>query len=171
MKCAPNGFHTMHVHELLKQRGQTQKPTQLVQIGAMDGVTADPVHEALIAYDWHALIVEPIERHFKTLQRVYKDRPDIQLEQTAIADHSGVTKFYTLPADNNDLPGWADGASSLYKDRTALVWEDIASYVVEITVPCLTLPDLLAKYKVDSIDILQIDAEGADFMILQQLAA
>src|SRR5690606_19248871 len=64
---------------------------------------------------------------------------------------------------------WANAASSLYMDRNGLGFDSVHPFVIEESVPCLTLPDLLEKYSIHEIDVLQIDAEGHDYHILKQL--
>lgn len=162
----------MHIHALLKERGRRGEPTFVLQIGAMDGKSADPVHDALMRNDWPALLVEPVADYFAQLQETYRDRPLVRLAPVAVAGHSGETPFYRVRPDamaDGRVPGWGRGASSLYADRNALGWDHVRPHVVTETVPCLTLPDLLARFSVTHIDVLQIDAEGHDFAILRQL--
>ncbi len=163
----------MHIHQLLKDRIAAGTPTFLLQIGAMDGVSAqDPVYEALRGADWAALLVEPVPEYFEMLRQNYAGQERITLANVAIADHSGETLMHRIcpqALKAGDVPHWGHGATSLHTDRTALHWDHIKPHVREITVPCLTLPDLLNRYNVASIDILQIDAEGHDYAILRQL--
>jgi FkbM family methyltransferase len=116
--------------------------------------------------------VEPVPEHFKTLQNTYDDRPLVQCAKVAVSDKTGRASMYVIPdeaADDPRYPGWAPAASSLYKTRTALHWPDIAPLVQDITVETLTLSTLISAYNITDIDVFQIDAEGADYMILRQL--
>lgn len=162
----------MHIHQLLKDRAAAATPTFLLQIGAMDGVTADPIHDVLMHTDWPALLVEPVPEYFAQLEKTYAQRSHTALANVAVADHNGETVMHRLCPEalkDGKVPGWGHGATSLYRDRTALQWDEIAPHVREITVPCLTLPNLLARYEVERLDVLQIDAEGYDYAILRQL--
>lgn len=162
----------MHIHALLKERARQDIETFLLQIGAMDGQTADPVHDALMKNAWPALLVEPVFEHFQRLCEVYRYRPLVQLANVAIAEYSGQTDFYRIRPEaiaEGLVPRWGHGASSLYLDRNALGWDHIRPHIITESLPCLALSDLLKIYNVERIDVLQIDAEGHDFAILSQL--
>lgn len=114
---------SMHIHALLKERARNGIKTSILQIGAMDGQTADPVHDALMQNDWPALLVEPVVEYFARLQKTYRDRPLVKLANVAIAEHSGQTDFHRIRPEaiaEGHVPGWGHGASSLYPDRNAL---------------------------------------------------
>lgn len=162
----------MHIHALLKERARRGDDTFILQIGAMDGKTADPVHEALMRNDWPALLVEPVATHFARLRETYRDRKMVRLAPLAVAGHSGEVPLHRVRPEaiaEGLVPGWGHGASSLYPDRNALGWDHVRPHVFTENVPCRTLPDLLLEYDVARIDVLQIDAEGHDFQILRQL--
>jgi FkbM family methyltransferase len=162
----------MHIHALLKDRARQGGETFILQIGAMDGQTDDPVHESLMCNDWPALLVEPVAEYFEQLRAVYRDRPLVRFANLAVAEHSGETEFHRITPEAiaaGQVPEWGHGASSLYRDRNALDWEHIRPHIITETVPCLTLPDLLKSFAIERIDVLQIDAEGHDFAILRQL--
>lgn len=162
----------MHIHALLKARAQRGQATFIVQIGAMDGRTHDPVYPFLMRHDWPALLVEPVADHFRCLQYTYASRPLVRLANVCIANHDGATPFYRIdPAAiaAGHIPRWGPGASSLYPDRTALGWDHIKPHVVCEPMPCVTLRTLLHDHGIAHFDVLQIDAEGHDFAILRQL--
>jgi FkbM family methyltransferase len=143
-----------------------------VQIGAMDGVRFDPLFPLVTRHGWHGLLVEPLPDLFAELQRTYRDRDGLAFENAAIADADGERVMFRIPTgriEENGLPDWAVGLGSLYANRNALGWPELAPHVIQEPVRCLTLPALLAKHHVDRIDVLQIDTEGADFAVLMQL--
>lgn len=162
----------MHVTHFLKARELSGEDTFCLQIGAMDGTTTDHMHRYLTRLDWQALLVEPVPEYFAQLQKTYAARPNVRLANVVVADHTGEVPFYSVePAAMAAglVPPWGRGASSLYPDRTALGWESVKPHVRTQNLPCLTLPDLLANYGIEKIDVLQIDAEGHDYRILKQL--
>lgn len=162
----------MHIHALLHQRAERRIETFILQIGAMDGRTGDPVHPFLMQQDWPALLAEPVKDQFERLQETYRDRPLVRLANMAVAGHDGTAPFYRVNPEAikaGAVPAWGHGASSLYVDRTALNWDHIRPHVGTEMVECLTLPSLLAQYDIRHFDVLQIDAEGHDFEILRQL--
>lgn len=144
----------------------------MLQVGAMDGKTFDPIHEYVNRFGWGGLLVEPIEEFYKQLCATYAANPNMRFANVAIADHTGKTTMHRVAAqhiDNNEVPKWARGVSSIYNNRNALDFEAIRPYVVQQKVACTTLPDLLSQYEVATIDLLQIDTEGYDYRVLKQL--
>lgn len=162
----------MHVTHFLKARELSGADTFCLQIGAMDGTTTDHMHRYLTRLNWQALLVEPVPEYFAQLQKTYASRPNVKLANVVVADHTGHVPFYSVePAamEAGLVPPWGRGASSLYPERTALGWPDVKPHVRAQMLPCVTLPDLLSQHGIDTIDVLQIDAEGHDYRILKQL--
>jgi len=144
----------------------------VLQIGAMDGKTFDPIHQYITQYNWQGLLVEPIEQHFQALQLTYRDHPQLQLVQTAIGENDGQTTMHYIPKElieSHHLPKWSHGLASFYTSKNALAFESIQPFVKQHTVQCIRLQSLLTHYQVKQIDLLQIDAEGYDYHVLKQL--
>ena len=162
----------MHIHALLESCAARGETPFILQIGAMDGHSGDPVHPFLMRYDWPALLVEPVAEYFERLCETYRDRSQVRLANVAVAGHDGTVDLYRVdPAaiESGAVPGWGRGAASLYPDRTALHWDHIRPHVGRESVDCLTLNSLIERYDVAQIDVLHIDAEGHDYAILRQL--
>ena len=75
------------------------------------------------------------------------------------------------------LEAWVEGLASLYVDRNALAGHglepELASTLKAAAVSCRvrtsTLPSLLARHPdLSPLDVLQIDTEGADWVVLRQ---
>lgn len=143
----------------------------VLQIGAMDGKTFDPIYEYITRFNWGGLLVEPIAEQFEKLKQTYVDRDNINFANTAIAENQGTTIMYRLPAEllaKEDTPKWGVGTSSFYKDRNALTFDEVKDHIIETQVPCTTLQALLSQHNVERIDLLQIDTEGYDYHVLKQ---
>lgn len=147
----------------------------LVQIGAHDGKTGDPLHDLLVEHkDWTALMVEPVPFLFERLISNYGKEARFRFENAAIASETGLMDFYFLPAEAKktlpDLPIYFDQLGSFNKAHIFAHFPGIAeSLIATIRVPTLTLPELLAKHQLKTIDLLAIDTEGQDWAILKQL--
>lgn len=151
-----------------------------VQIGAMDGVTHDPIYPFVSRLHWKGLLVEPIPYLHEKLKENYANCEHLVFERCAIADFEGMIEMaYLDPArvePNIFAPG-AFGTSTLMRDRgrlsaqqgTPQVAEMVARNISVIEVPCCRLKTLLIKHATTKIDLLVIDAEGADWMIARQL--
>ncbi len=55
-----------------------------------------------------------------------------------------------------------------YDDEVNIA-DDVEAYVQGIDVPCFTIDELLDKHGVDSVDYINIDAEGADYEIFSMI--
>jgi FkbM family methyltransferase len=134
----------------------------LVQIGACDGVTNDPISGFIQRRSINAVLVEPIEHSFQKLEAVYGGIPSVKLVQAAIALQDGTATFYKVReagrwADSTLAPQW----SSFNKQH--LLKHGVKENEIEaITVPCLSLRSLMARFDLDKIDFLQVDTEGFD---------
>lgn len=160
------------LHGLGRTRG---RDVFVVNIGALDGSTFDGTAGYVCAYRWRGLFVEPIPELFGRLLDFYKGFDGMRFENAAIAAHDGeVTMLRVAPAlvDSGVVHQAFLGMSSLQPARNGLASESdrpiVQQYGEEIRVPCLTVPSLLAKHEVESIDVIHVDVEGYDWMVLQQ---
>jgi len=155
------------------------KDPMLVVIGANDGVYNDPLYFWIKEYNLRAILVEPQPDVFSKLVKNYEWSSNVILENCCISDQTGEVDFfclkknYALEARSSlKRQSATDRASSL--DLNHLLqfvgysgdWRDI---IEKISVPSMTLEDLLNKYQVEQCDLLQIDAEGCDLEILKTL--
>jgi FkbM family methyltransferase len=135
-----------------------------VQVGANDGVTVDPIHKYIIEYHWNGILVEPQPAVFDQLRKTYRTEPQLIFENVAIAEQNGTMSLYCLD-ESMDIPAATGWASLKKKNVTRLVGRDAP--VREVQVPTVAVSTLLAKHQVQSVDLLQIDAEGYDYIIIK----
>jgi FkbM family methyltransferase len=162
---------TRIIQEKLGRRGEVF----IVQIGSNDGVTGDPVFPLLRDNpSWGALLVEPVPFLFEQLKRNYAGNKTVQFENVAVSGEAGKKSFhYVDPAARQhipDLPFWFDQLGSF--DRGHIIrhiGSALERLIVTTEVPALPLEDLFERHHVSRIDVLHIDAEGHDWIILQQL--
>jgi FkbM family methyltransferase len=143
----------------------------ILQVGAMDGQTFDPVHEYITRFNWAGLLIEPLADQFARLQETYKSHPRVRCANVAIGEELGTVMINRIPPellDNEDMPKWGVGASSFYTDRNALAFNNIKPLIQQEAVHCTPLPSLLHSFDIGQVDVLQIDAEGHDYHILKQ---
>jgi FkbM family methyltransferase len=142
-----------------------------VQIGACDGVSGDSCHDFVRRGRLKAVLVEPVERSFHSLQRLYQDVPNVTLVRAAIGYHDGFATFYKAKEENAPLDVfWARQLASFDKEhllKHGLTDESIE----EIQVPSLSLSTLASAHGLDRIDLLQIDAEGFDGEVVKMALA
>src|SRR5262249_11466320 len=94
---------------------------------------------------------------------------NIILVNAAIDELSGFRDMYCVSAGTEELPSWTEQLASFQKEHI-LKHEDkapgLSKYLVTLEVPTISFEDLLEKYRVDSLDLLQIDSEGMDAQLL-----
>jgi FkbM family methyltransferase len=160
----------------------TAKPF-FVQVGGFDGVSFDPLRQQIVDKDLAGLIVEPIPQYFEQLKSLYAGSRSVTPVNCAIAEDNGervIWRFNPVAVERGLLPAHFAGISSfvmedLLKDTGVLgrsspnaeTTAALRSLLQPVTVPCRTMDTLLAEHGVESVDILQIDTEGYDFIILK----
>lgn len=161
-----------HTFNRILTRHASKKDFFFIQIGANDGVIYDPIHRFVTQYQWHGILVEPLEDLFKKLQDNYRSNPRLQFECVAIADKEETRKFYRIKKELTFLPTWCKGLGTFNLDvLLSHKWAlpDIEHYIESVDVPCTTLTSLLAKHQVKRLDLLQIDTEGFDYEVIKQI--
>lgn len=154
----------------------------VLQVGANDGFSRDPVHKFIVRDRWSGILVEPQPMVFEQeLKQTYRAHSNIHLVNAAVDEVSGSKEFYRI-AFSQDR--WATGLSSL--SRSALekqirdgwvgsqseihgqkVPEEFADQVESVLVPTVTFEQLLDGYDLERLDLLQLDCEGYDFELLK----
>ncbi|MCP4046406.1 MAG: FkbM family methyltransferase [Gammaproteobacteria bacterium] len=139
----------------------------IVEIGAMDGVLFDDIHEHVALHNWRGLLVEPLADEYEKLIENYSHTNDrLQFARVAVTESSGSQVMIRVKPEEN-APLHYRGMSSCFTDRNDLA--DLRDSCVSVTVESVTLHELLERYSVEKIDILQTDTEGYDYRILRQL--
>lgn len=146
---------------------------KVLVVGAMDGKT----HDSLFPYlerngKWKGVLVEPVPFYFEKLKESLAEHPRYRLENFAIGPTTGkfnITVVNTEAIQSGKVPEWCDGVSTFFPESGAIANPDIAQFTEEVEVDCITFRELQELYNLNSIDILQIDAEGSDFDIFQQI--
>ena len=151
-----------------------------IQVGANDGMTGDNLRVFIEKYNWLGIFVEPVPYVFKRLKKNYNDFSNLMFENSAISNETGFAKFFSIAekdlANNNLFENFSnyrlDQLSSFDKDtlmKHSYMHPDFEKLIKEINIPTLTLSDLIKKYNVKKIDLLQLDTEGFDFEILKSI--
>lgn len=145
------------------------KECYFVSIGAMDGVKDDLLYDHVISnLAWKGLLVEPIKDCFDLLEKNYEGREGLTFENVAVMEDDGVGKIYKIPSElKGELPDWAEGSSTFFPEGG--YFSSVFDRAVAEEVSCVRFDTLAKRHKISSIDLLQIDAEGADFQIFSQI--
>lgn len=155
--------------ELLRKKA---KPF-ILQIGANDGVTDDPVRRFITVENLPALLLEPNPTCFALLQENYASFSNVRMLNIAISETAGSLSLFVPKDDLIERAPRLSGLCTL--DRAQLIKElnrealpNPENLVSEIKIRAKTAADLLQEEKISAIDVLQIDTEGHDWKILSQ---
>ncbi len=155
----------------------------IVQIGANDGVMADPIYKQNLKNGKKLLLIEP-QKHFnEALLKNYSTfKGELHIENVAIGNQGENLEFHMLKQDywqefEEKVGKPPNGQFSLIKSRVAkrmalrlgVNFSDIDKYMTTLKVDIVPLQNLLKKYNFNEVDVLQIDAEGYDFQIIKSL--
>jgi FkbM family methyltransferase len=145
----------------------------LVVIGAHSGVWLKSLFEEY--QNQNILLVEPVPYNIALLKDNIIKYKNISIETSAVSEKKERKKFYFIKSDSIKKLGkhWASGIGSFdkqhilnHKNKRFLVSD---SDIEEVNIQYLTFSDLIGKYSISSIDLLQIDVEGAEFEILSSI--
>ncbi len=168
--------------ELIRVYAPTVEDFTFVQIGANDGRNGDPLYSFVTEYGWRGILVEPQKAVFEQrLLANYSGNNKLSFENLAIDETDGERELFRLSFSN---ARWATGLSSfkrshlehhidngyvermIGKQRDQLP-EERADYIASEMVTTMTFKSLFDKHGIKSLDLLQIDAEGYDYALIQ----
>lgn len=137
----------------------------LVQVGANDGLRADPVADRVGAGRFRALLLEPSPIYYPELERNRAGVAGVTTLNVGVAPEESSATLYQLNPDRAaEFPDWAQGCASLSREeifgalaRTKPVTDDM---IVESTVRLRRLDAILAEHDAFGADVLIVDVEG-----------
>ena len=138
-----------------------------IQIGAFDGISTDPLYKYVGKYGWRGVMVEPQPRPAEKLRELYRGNDRITVLQGAVDSEHGKRTLFTVESET--APIWAGGMASFQREhivKHSYIIPGLEAMIREITVDCITFDDVFEHLSSERIDLLQIDAEGADAHIL-----
>ncbi len=150
------------------QYARSRKFVALV-VGAFDGVTNDPTSEFIEKSKIRAIYVEPQPGPFARLESHFGRLNNIALLNAAIDEASGFRDLYCVSPGIDELPAWTQQVASFRREhllKHEVEAPGISKHIMVLKVPTLSFDDLLDKFNLSSIDMLQIDAEGMDAQLL-----
>jgi FkbM family methyltransferase len=156
---------TLSVFGLLVEREFLNRSPFVLQIGANDGISYDPLWELRELCSWRGILVEPQPEAFAKLQTRYKDVPGVACENVAIGPTDGELKLFRVRLENGELDDLL--TSARYETlKNTLLYVSKSGTIESVTVPMLRVDSLLQKYGVERVDLLLIDTEGMDAEII-----
>lgn len=141
-----------------------------VSVGAFDGLSNDPISKFIQNHRCHGILLEPQAAAFDQLCNSYAAFPNFKLLNMAVDEFSGSRDIFYIPRDIDGLPDWTEQLASFSVDHILKHEETVAelsAHIHQQTVETISFGDLLEKFKLSKIDVLQIDAEGMDAQLLK----
>jgi FkbM family methyltransferase len=142
---------------------------RFVQVGANDGLTKDPVRPYALKYGWYGIAIEPVGMFFEQLTANYAHTDRVICVQALCARARQDIAFFEIKDATRLESPEMRGLSSTYRTVIRGHFATEAAFhkrVAERMVTAVPLDDILAEHGVQRIDLLVIDAEGADFDVL-----
>jgi FkbM family methyltransferase len=167
-------FYHRSAEDWLADFAKRRRDVFFFQIGAHDGKTDDILHLLVRERQWRGVLVEPVKYLFDRLVSNYAGTQGLIFENKALKAKDGAATFYFLRQTNDDpvLPHWYDQLGSFNRDVVLshkAVIPNIEDYLIEESVECVSFDTLVARYKVNRIDLILIDTEGYDFEVLRNI--
>lgn len=142
---------------------------RFLQIGANDGVRADPIRDKVIRHGWTGVLVEPVPTLFAQLKANYSGRPGLLFVNAAIDRADGRLPIYKLRPDLAGLPDWSWGLCSLDRARVEKAAAELGlgeDAIEQESVETMSWGRLLAAFGREPCDLLVVDTEGRDIGLL-----
>lgn len=153
----------------------------VIQIGANDGITHDPIHKFIKRDAWKGVLLEPQSYVYENfLKKIYAKNPGIHALCAAIGPEDGTQKLYKIGFSNMR---WATGLASFQKENvekafsSGVVKKQCERYQIKLPesnelitsedVMMISPETLVKRFGISSIDLLQIDAEGYDYEVVK----
>ena len=134
----------------------------LIQIGAFDGVTVDPLLPFINSGNWKAILVEPQKIAYTKLVSLYSKNRNVSIENVAIHKNDGFINLYKPSSSETSV------LASFSKQHVKKHFETDVDIQTE-KVNTVRFDTLLKKHNIETIDLLVIDTEGYDYEILKQI--
>lgn len=169
-------YRTPRVEDYLFQTFKNAKKVTYIQVGAHDGSHNDPISAFRNKKEWQGLLLEPNPAVFSRLEANLSCHPQHRAINVALAETSGTLPFYIVcEPEKCKEPHWADQISSFDQQHLMKMLQrfghsskESAELIKTLQVPTTTFADLMDQLT-DQVDLIFIDAEGADYRLLKFL--
>jgi FkbM family methyltransferase len=161
----PECVRTLQFHDVIcRYMFEHGQICTFIQVGAYDGVSTDPLRRYIQRSGWRGVMVEPQPVPAVELRELYKGNANIIVVEAAVEGERMARTLYTVDSDN--LPKWAGGMASFDRGhilKQGYLFPGIEKYIRELRVDCLPFAEIIESLPSRArLDLLQIDAEGAD---------
>ena len=152
----------LSIDRLLKNLFSQKIINSLIQIGANDGEKFDTINSFIKEYKPQCLLVEPIIENYEKLKKNYEDFNSIKFDNSAISVNKEINYLYKVnPNKILNYGRHIPGITSF--DKNHLIKHGVKKKdIIKESVKSISIKDLIYKHKLNTFDLLFIDAEGYD---------
>ena len=149
------------LHKIYNEYFDSDKGGFFVEVGAYDGYRWSNT-TSLIESDWSGILVEPIDRYFKSCQDRYKDNRKIQIYNCCIGWENQPSKKVYFGGPCTTI---MEEMIPIYNETDPTDNHSLDNYEIR---DMFTLDKFLEDKNVEkNFDVLCIDVEGAEWKILE----
>jgi len=158
--------HSHECQRFLRRVVESQARFSILQVGAFDGVSNDPVHELIRTFHHvRAVLLEPQPAPCAALQRLWQDDARVVPLQAALAADCGERPLYVIADSHSHLHPFAGQVASFSRGHVETacrryMWRPAADAVTSVPVATVDWRTLVAQH--GPFDLVVIDAEGFD---------
>jgi FkbM family methyltransferase len=127
------------------------------EVGAFDG--RDTLRYAGLFPDAHIFAFEPFPASFQQLSEKTQHEQRISTVNVALSNVVGTAEF--------NIAEWPDASSLLRPNLTGSIFDDYMQSKTKIEVQTETIDHYCQQHGIDTIDLLKMDAQGAEYSILE----
>ncbi|TRL32456.1 FkbM family methyltransferase [Methylosinus sporium] len=149
-----------------------------LQVGACDGVTSENMRDVFNETDWSAVMLEPLPDMFAKLQVNWAHKPKFQLVNAALAPYDGTAEIRRIPPEDvRASDAWEWGISSLNGVDSSFgrpgFHKETAEFLTSRSrleqVKTISFETLKKNVGIKRIDYIQIDTEGYDRIVMEEI--
>jgi len=167
--------------ELLDHLSKLSHQITVIQIGANDGITNDPIHKFIKRDNWNGILLEPQKGLLAALQKLYAKNQGIKIMNAALGSEDGFSNLYKVGFSN---ARWATGLATFNKAllensienghikkyatlNNIKIPTDKNKQIIKEKIQVISTDSLLKSNAISHLDLLQIDAEGYDYELIK----
>ena len=121
------------------------------------------------------LLIEPVKHNLDELRQNVKNNKNVIIEECAITNRDQIKEFYYVKHSSvvKLKKHWASGIGSFNKmhilNHKRKNFQIEENDIETVNINCLSFKSLVEKYKIEKINKLIIDVEGAEYEILKSI--
>jgi FkbM family methyltransferase len=158
--------HSHQCQRFLRRIVESQARFSILQVGAFDGVSNDPVHELIRTFRHvRAVLLEPQPAPYAALRRLWQDDARVVPLQVALDAGCGERPLYVIAESHSHLHPFAGQVASFSRGHVETacrryMWRPSEDAIASVPVATVDWRTLVARH--GPFDLVVIDAEGFD---------